>query len=125
MITVQKVAVIVEVKDNATAPVHIRYLSRCKGGPEVETSVCDNLHLGDQVLPCGCSYYIYVMCFLSVSFCLNIGEMSSDESCVVMLVGRQNPPRNDCTNCTPINRLSAARRRHWTGARAITRCGGR
>jgi hypothetical protein len=54
MITVQKVAIIVEVKDNATAPVHICYFSRCKGGPEVETSVCDNLHLGVQVLPCGC-----------------------------------------------------------------------
>lgn len=39
----------VELKDNATAPVHIRYFSSCKGGPEVETSVCDNLHVGDQV----------------------------------------------------------------------------
>ncbi|KAF2356108.1 Integrin beta subunit VWA domain [Trinorchestia longiramus] len=39
----------VELKDNAAAPVHIRYFSRCKGGPEVETSVCDNLHVGDQV----------------------------------------------------------------------------
>jgi hypothetical protein len=67
MITVQKVAIIVVVKDNATAPVHICYFSRCKCGPEVETSVCDNLHLGNQVLPCGCSHYIYVKCFLSVS----------------------------------------------------------
>ena len=38
-----------ELKDNATLPVRIRYFSRCKGGPEVETSVCDNLHVGDQV----------------------------------------------------------------------------
>jgi len=36
-------------KDNATAPVHIRYFSSCKGGPEVETNVCDNLHVGDEV----------------------------------------------------------------------------
>ncbi|XP_018019330.1 integrin beta-PS [Hyalella azteca] len=47
-----KAATIVELKDNATAPVHIRYFSRCKGGPEVETSVCDDLHVGDQVEFC-------------------------------------------------------------------------
>ena len=45
----QKITSKVELKDNATAPVHIRYFSSCKGGPEVETSVCDNLHVGDQV----------------------------------------------------------------------------
>jgi len=36
-------------KDNATAPVRIRYFSTCKGGPEVETNICDNLHVGDEV----------------------------------------------------------------------------
>ncbi|XP_042227152.1 integrin beta-PS-like isoform X2 [Homarus americanus] len=39
----------VELKDNATAPVFIRYFSRCKGGQEKETSVCQGLRVGDQV----------------------------------------------------------------------------
>ena len=55
---VQKITSKVELKDNATAPVHIRYFSKCKGGPEVETSVCDNLHVGDQVRECSLCFYI-------------------------------------------------------------------
>lgn len=39
----------VELKDNATAPVKIRYFSKCKGTTETETSVCDKLKVGDQV----------------------------------------------------------------------------
>ncbi|KAK8725734.1 hypothetical protein OTU49_010446 [Cherax quadricarinatus] len=39
----------VELKDNATAPVFIRYFSKCKGSTEKETSVCQGLRVGDQV----------------------------------------------------------------------------
>ncbi|MCL4127518.1 UNVERIFIED_CONTAM: hypothetical protein GTU68_027418 [Idotea baltica] len=41
----------VELKDNAQAPVTIRYFSRCKAksGPEIETSVCEGLRVGDEV----------------------------------------------------------------------------
>ncbi|RXG59556.1 Integrin beta-PS [Armadillidium vulgare] len=41
----------VELKDNAQAPVSIRYFSRCKStsGPEIETSVCEGLRVGDEV----------------------------------------------------------------------------
>ena len=38
-----------ELKDNATAPVGIRYFSKCKGTTETETSVCKGLRVGDQV----------------------------------------------------------------------------
>lgn len=40
-----------ELKDNATAPVGIRYFSKCKGKgtTETETSVCKGLRVGDQV----------------------------------------------------------------------------
>ncbi|XP_071541233.1 integrin beta-PS isoform X2 [Panulirus ornatus] len=39
----------VELKDNATAPVTIRYFSKCMGGTEKETSVCQGLRVGDEV----------------------------------------------------------------------------
>ena len=38
-----------ELKDNATAPLGIRYFSKCKGATETETSVCKGLRVGDQV----------------------------------------------------------------------------
>ncbi|KAK4304644.1 hypothetical protein Pmani_023412 [Petrolisthes manimaculis] len=39
----------VELKDNATSPVSIRYFSKCKSNTEKETSVCQGLKVGDQV----------------------------------------------------------------------------
>jgi len=36
-------------KDNATAPVRIKYFSKCKGTEEKETNVCDDLLMGDTV----------------------------------------------------------------------------
>lgn len=39
----------VELKDNATAPVRIRYFSKCKGPVEKETSTCTGLRVGDEV----------------------------------------------------------------------------
>ncbi|XP_045106617.1 integrin beta-PS-like isoform X2 [Portunus trituberculatus] len=39
----------VELKDNATSPVIIKYYSKCKGITEKETSECKGLFVGDQV----------------------------------------------------------------------------
>jgi len=36
-------------KDNATAPVRIKYFSKCKGKVEMETNLCDGLLMGDTV----------------------------------------------------------------------------
>ena len=45
----QKITSKVELKDNATAPVGIRYFSKCKGTTETETNVYKGLRVGDQV----------------------------------------------------------------------------
>ena len=49
--SMQKISSQIELKDNAQAPVKIRYFSRCKNkdGPEIETAICDDLKVGDEV----------------------------------------------------------------------------
>ncbi|XP_066947764.1 integrin beta-PS isoform X1 [Macrobrachium rosenbergii] len=39
----------VELKHNATDPVSIRFFSKCEGATEMETNICQGLHVGDQV----------------------------------------------------------------------------
>ena len=45
----QKITSKVELKDNATSPVVIKYYSKCKGTTEKATSECKGLRVGDQV----------------------------------------------------------------------------
>ncbi|CAL4140762.1 unnamed protein product, partial [Meganyctiphanes norvegica] len=45
----QKITSKVELKDNATKPISIRYFSKCKGLVEKETSECKGLRVGDTV----------------------------------------------------------------------------
>ncbi|KAI8035233.1 integrin beta-PS isoform X2 [Drosophila gunungcola] len=44
-----KISSSVEMKDNATGDVKITYFSSCVHGPEMQTSKCDNLTVGQQV----------------------------------------------------------------------------
>lgn len=46
----QQISSSIEMRDNATESVKITYYSACRGaGPEVPTSKCDGLHVGDEV----------------------------------------------------------------------------
>lgn len=68
---IQKITSKVELKDNATAPVSIRYFSKCIGSTEKETSVCQGLRVGDQVefrAEVTVSL-ILIFCCLSLFFC--------------------------------------------------------